>query len=299
MNLVLSKLQANLSPGINLKCVWFPSRTLPQKELAHFQQDVLHVNEAQSKLDYGFFARDATPQDRKRFLENSIWCVVYARGTPIGFVYNYYVGEHAKLPIIHSGLVHVKSFFGKEFIKIPYAPLALGNLVNFGPHYISNISHVPVIIELFDAFVDGVYPACDNQNTQLRAQYRPVLQQLKQNYIIPILKYQANLVDDRRYTITNSMRDNQAGFNKQWETIPKATSFVCNQFVKEWLSVKADSNGEAIISDDLIQIGQIDFSVFGKPQSVTVINKLKFANNCEFTGSIFDRLTNSLIKRGA
>jgi hypothetical protein len=297
--LVISKLQASFSPGLQLKSVWYPGKTLAPKELKHFEADIAYLNEGVGHLDYGYFAHDASERDRKQFLEKSIWCIAYGRGVPLGFVYNYFIGEHAGIPILHSGLVKIKSVFGKEFIKLPYAPLVLGNLFNFGPHYYSSISHLPIIIELFSDLFSEVYPAYHRQESRLRAQYRSVLAKLKDNYLIPILRYDSAHVDDRRYTVRNSILESEAGFNKQWNTLPKSNLFVCNQFVHEWLNVKLDEAGNPVVSDDLIQIGKVDFSVLGRPEATSIYNRVKLSLDHDFSSTSFQRLAFEVFRKWA
>jgi hypothetical protein len=287
-NLAISALQGE-SSGFTLKWFWYPGQTMDDKELARFKSDLAQINEDQNPLHYGYFAPDASEAQKKAFLDSTIWCVIYAKSKPVGFAYNVDLGEFEGKKVLHLGLVKINTGIGKDFIRVPYIPLGLGNLLNFGEYYATNVSHLPVIIDMVTWLCRDVYPDFQLQESSLRKEYLGVLEVLCDNYIVPVLKYDPRSICTRTFTIRGSLANADSGFNTDWNTIPKSSSFLCNLFVKEWLHHRMDEKGRMLIQDDMIQIGKVDFRFIGDERIYPVLNALNFTKPVDKNLSLFGR----------
>ena len=274
-NLTITSWQANYE-GFELKWVWYPSKNLDAKALQIFMRDVDMVNQAYGTLHYGYFDPNNSEQAKMDFLGRTIWCIIYEGREPIGFIYNYDLGLVKDQRVIHLGLVKINKNIGKDYIKVPYIGMALGNLINFGPHFATNVSHLPIIVDMFTWLCHDVYPGFETQDSAIRNEYQPVLNQLIKNYLVSVLKYNEESVCRRTFTVRGSLANPGEGFNTDWRTIPKSNTFLCNVFVKEWLTIKADSSGKMLIQDDLIQIGKVDYRAIGEKRIHPVLSQLKF-----------------------
>ncbi len=284
--LTISSWQANYE-DLSLKWVWYPSLSLGATELAYFMRDVHEVNLAGAPLDYGFFDPKISDKERKAFLERTIWCLVYQDRKPIGLIYNYDLGVVDGQRLIHLGLVKLNKNIGKDMIKVPYIGVALGNLVNFGPYLATNVSHLPIIVDMFTWLCHDVYPAFETQDSAIRKQYLGALECLTKEYLVPVLGYDPKAVCSRSFTVRGSLAKPSAGFSTEWETIPKSTTFLCNLFVKEWLTMKPDANGRMQVQDDLIQIGKVDYRAMGESRIYPVLSQMQF-EKLGFTRTLAD-----------
>lgn len=288
-NLVVKKLQVEYQ-GFTLVCHWYPSLTLENDELARLIIDIDKVNNGE--LRYGFWAPDVTAKWRREFMKHSMWCVVYKESTPCGLAYQYDLGLHGNKRFIHSGLVKLNTHVGKEFIQVPCMPIALGNLMNFGPYYFSNITHLPVVVDMLCKICYEIYPNYETQDPVLRQRYLPLLRKLNQDYIVPIVGYPAESLCEKTFRVRNAFEKSDSGFINQWDKVPKSPNTICNMFVKEWLSVKSSSTGELRIMDDLALVGSLDYSFMGVKQYRDCLAEIRFLPG-ESTQAIIHHLSRS------
>jgi hypothetical protein len=246
--------------GLLFKSYWMPGKVLSRDALESLIGDIDKVNQSMGTLDYGFFAPGINFEERLEILKNTNWCVIYKNDRPCGFVYQYYIGrtDEGKM-IIHVGLIKLNMLPGPTHIELPYYPLTFGNLINYGPHIITSISHVPLIIGTVQNFTRDLFPSYRTQDMALRKKYLPVLDRLTKVYLENILGYDPKSVCKRSFRIKGAMKNPSKGFNNDWETVAKSPEMACNLFVKEWMDVSEGDDGKLKIKDDLIQIGQTDF----------------------------------------
>lgn len=280
-NLCLSKLQAKLGE-IEMKCVWFPGKTLKHLELMAFVKDVDSINAGPKRLDYGYFASDISEEARQDFLNKTIWCVVYLRNKPIGFIYNYYLGEIAGTSVIHLGLVKFRAGLGSDFIAMPYFPTTMGNLLNFGPYFATNVSHLPIILENFGELGNDVFPSPQLQDMQGKQDYENVRELLVQTYLEPILGYDRNKIDPTKSIVRGSLAECDQAFKTNWKVLPAAKNDQWTDFIKGRLTLVERADGHLHVEDDMIQIGKIDFASVGRTKAAEIFGALKIQQNFEF-----------------
>lgn len=265
--------------GIALRFAWFPGLTLPARECEALSELVVERNEASpNPFRYGFFA--LSPAHRLAFMTRSIWCAMYRGDRLCGFAYNYDVGPHEGKRVIHLGLVKFHDRVGREALKAVYNGFALGNLVNFGPHYGSNITHVPLIIDLACHYIRDVYPHPSAQDPQLRRRYGPILDLLVERYAQPVLGYAPAAIDRHGFRVPNALDMHASGFESAWDDLPKSDETICNLFARDWLTVQRGADGRDHVKDDLIQIGVVDFTVLGAPRNLDVYHRMRPLADC-------------------
>lgn len=243
--------------GFELDCVWYPAQTMCSQNLRSFVSEIDKVNAAgKQRLAYGFFARDAHPRWRYNFLRRTAWCLIRREGVACGFVYNVDLGDVDGRRVVHAGLIRFSRHLGAEMFVAAYLPLTLGNLLNFGPHALSSITHMPLIAELFGCFARDTFPVC-SVLPQTQYNYQAVLHRLRDAYILPVLRYPRDAVGEHNYRITNTLADSKDGFETRWSRIGRFCGPDSKAFFEQSLNFRQDNLGELHICDDLIQIGKI------------------------------------------
>lgn len=271
-NLVISKLQCEFH-GILLRTYWFPSETLDHNELATLRAQLEVLNSGSDGVDYGYFAKNASEKERLDFLAKSIWSILYFENQPVGFAYNIYVGEAGGKSVVHAGLVKLARKLGKDALRLPYFPMTMGNLVNFGPFYYTNISHVPSIVEAFSIFYLDVWPTFEKTEHKNKDSYKAVLELLTEKYVVPVLGLKREMVNYEKSTIEGSMAAMSDEFETDWKRVAKSNIPDCNRFMENLLTFVEDSDGIRRVEDDIMQVATIDFRFFSRPYCAETYNK--------------------------
>src|SRR5690606_33254431 len=124
---------------------------------------------------------------------------------PVGYAYQFDLGEVNGTPLIHAGLVQFSRRLAPGMIAAATVPLVWGNLKNHGRYACSNITHIPLIASVFWSGVDDVYPSISLPSEQLRGRYAAQLERLTEQYIVPVLGYPAQSVCRETYRICGSL----------------------------------------------------------------------------------------------
>jgi len=254
-----------------------PGLTLGPEELAFFRQQIESLNFGENKVDYGYFAPNASEKSKMDFLNRSIWCIIYANSAPAGFVYNYYLGEAGGRPVVHAGLLKFAVKLGKAAIKLPYFPLGLGNMVNFGPHFTTNIAHLPASAEAFTSFYRNVWPSYETSEKYKEVEVYPeVLELLAKEYVAPILNLNKDSVDTKNFVIHDSLKALAHEFETDWSKVAKSLIPECNAMLEKLLSKTTDANGIVRVNDDLLQVGMVDFHCYSRPNCADFYNQINW-----------------------
>lgn len=256
-----------------LRCFWYPGLHLAEPDLDRLTASLETVNKAEPRLNYGFFSESADSNYRRNFLNRTIWCVMEKAGEPVGLVYMFDLGEFNSRKVIHFGLTKFTQHLGKHCIPYPYAALGLGNVLNFGPHYATNVTHIPVVVDLFGNIAYDTFPDYRQQCTDLRNEYLPIVSLLTREYLVPVLNYNPKDFCSRTFRVKNALANDRMGFENRWDLVPKSDQTLCNLFVKDWLNVKRGPEDTLHIVDDLVQVGKIDCRYLSHPLNLNVLNR--------------------------
>lgn len=243
--------------GFELECTWYPARTMRPHELDAFISEIDDINTSRGRrLTYGFFAQDAGSEWRRAFLLQTFWCVIRRGGIACGFAYNVDMGDLNGQRVVHAGLIRFGRPLGPEMIIAAYLPLWLGNILNFGPHVATSITHIPLIADVFGQFAHGVFPRY-SYSPHPDGDYRAVLHRVIEGYILPVLRYPREAVCEHTYRVLNALTTSHDGFETRWSRVGRSPDPACKTFFEQSLSFRQDETGELHVCDDLIQIGRI------------------------------------------
>lgn len=240
--------------GLELQCFWYPAESLDRSGCEELSSAVNFINRGRGSVSYGFFDPEWSSSRRESFLARSSWCIVYRDNSPCGFACNYDLGDVSSVRVIHQGLVKFNLRMGSEHLLLIYLCLAWGNIKNWGGFVATSVSHVPLIISLFEENMIDVYPRLDGESLQMPPLYQDAYRLLVEEYISPVLGHAPDSVVLDKLRIQGSLAENNHGFETRWRVLPKSGSQERDKKIATLLGVKSTDRFMRV-ENDVIQIG--------------------------------------------
>jgi len=182
---------------------------------------------------------------------------------PYGFAYHVDLGMWEGSKVIHAGLVATSKPMGLEKIHAISFALSLGNLINFGPYFCTNISHLPATAGLFAHMVQECYPSPKETNSG--AQYLPILRILRDRYISVVLELDPYSVCEKTYRLLGSLDRIDPGIETDWRVVRRQANTADRDWFRKHMQIRDVKIGRNPMRDDMLQVGKVDYRTLAAP----------------------------------